>query len=111
MVFILYLLTFVASLALVIRDKDFETMIQPCIVCMPKYLILLTLGYLFVGAVAFTFFATHNVWVISGVMTLSISGFMLGVFFAWERNKRILAALQIAYVIVITTHFYSWWYI
>lgn len=111
MISLLYLAVFAASLNGVLRDKDFETIKQPCIVCMPKILIILTLVYLFLGAEVFTLFATHNVWVISGVMVLSISAFMLAMFFTWECKKRILALLQIVYVIAITVHFYSWWYI
>ncbi len=109
MVSVVYLAIFVASVILVLRDKDFETIQEPCAVCMPRYLIILSLGCLFVGAEAFTFFAPHQVWTISGVMTLSISGFLFGIFCAWERRKSILALLQLAYVLVITVHFYSWW--
>ncbi len=107
---ILYLTIFVTSLMLVIRDKDFETVQQPCLVCMPRHFILLSLGCLFVGAEAFALFAPRLVWVISGVMTLSISGFLFGIFCMYERNKRILAGLQIVYVILITVHFYTWWW-
>jgi len=108
---ILYLATLVASLALVLRDNYFETIKEPCIVCMPKVLIILTLIFLFLGAEAFTFLAPRNVWVISGVMVLSISGFMLGNYFFWECKKRILAFHQLVYVLAITVHFYTWWYI
>ena len=74
MISVVYLAIFVASLAVVLRDKDFDTVKKPCVICMPRYLIILSLSCLFVGAEAFTFFLTHKVWVISGVMTLSISG-------------------------------------
>lgn len=111
MISIIYLVVFAVSLHLVIHDKDFEIIQQPCLVCMPKILIILSLACLFLGAEVFTLFAPRNVWVISGVMTLSISGFMLGVFFVWERNKQILSLLQMIYVLVITVDFYSWWYI
>jgi hypothetical protein len=107
---ILYLANFVASLQLLLPDKDFEIIKEPCIVCMPKLLIVLTLVFLFLGAEAFTFLAPRNVWVISGVMTLSISGTMLAAFFAWECNKRLLALHQMVYVLGITVHFYTWWY-
>ncbi len=110
MISIIYLVIFLASMILVLRDKDFETVQQPCAVCMPRYLILLSLGCLFVSAEIFTFFASRQVWVISGVMTLSISGFLFGIYCVLERKKRILALLQMVYVTVITVHFYSWWY-
>ncbi len=109
MISIVYLAIFVASVYLVVKDKDFETVQQPCAVCMQRSLVILSLGCLFTGAVAFTFFAPHKVWVISGVMTLSISGFLFGIFCALERKKSTLALLQMAYVVVITKHFYSWW--
>lgn len=109
MVSALYLAIFVGSLILVFRDKDFEKVKKPCVICMPRYLIIISLVCLFAGAEAFTFFASHRVWVISGVMTLSISGFMFGNFCAWELKKPILALLQMVYVVVITVHFYSWW--
>lgn len=108
---VLYLATFAISLILVLGDKDFEIIKKPCIVCMPKVLIILSLVFLFLGAQAFALFASHNVWVISGVMTLSISGCMLGSFFAWECKKSVLAFHQTVYVIAITVHFYTWWYI
>lgn len=108
---ILYIAIFAASLSLVLRDKDFETVQQPCIVCMPRHLILISIGCLFVGAEAFALFAPRLVWVISGVMTLSISGFLFSVFCVFERKKMILGLLQMVYVIVITVHFYSWWWV
>lgn len=108
---ILYLAIFVSSLVLVLGDKDFEIIKEPCIVCMPKILIILSLVFLFLGAQAFALFASRNVWVISGVMVLSISGFMLGSFFAWECKKPLLAFHQTVYVLAITVHFYTWWYI
>lgn len=110
MMSIVYLAIFVVSLNLVKDDKDFDTIKEPCIVCMPKVLIIASLVCLMLGAVAFALLATRNVWVISGAMALSISGFMMANFFAWERNKRMLALLQMAYVLAITVHFYSWWY-
>ncbi|MGH8034700.1 MAG: hypothetical protein ACREO9_05695, partial [Lysobacterales bacterium] len=82
---------------------------KPCAICLPRYLMLLVLGILFLGAEAFALVATHKVWVISGVMALSISGFLFGVFFFWELKKWTLALLQMCYVLVITVHFYSWW--
>jgi hypothetical protein len=109
MISIVYLAIFVASLALVLRDKDFETIQKPCIVCMPRYLIILSLVCLFVGAEAFSFLATHRAWVISGVMSLSMSAFIFGIFCAWERKKSVLAFLQMIYAAVISIHFYSWW--
>lgn len=109
MISVVYLAIFVASLTVVFRDKDFETVRKPCIICMPRYLIILSLVGLFVGAELFALFASHKVWVTSGVMTLSISGFMFGNFCAWELKKWNLALLQILYVVVITVHFYSWW--
>lgn len=111
MVSILYLAIFAASLHLLMRDEDFATVKKPCIVCMPKILIMLTLVFLFLGAEAFTLFATRSAWVISGVMTLSISAFMLGIFFSWERKKWLLAVHQLVYVVAITVHFYTWWYV
>lgn len=107
---VLYFATFVASLILVLRDKDFEIVKEPCIVCMPSNLIVLSLSFLFIGAEVFTLFKTRAVWVISGVMALSISGFMLGIFFAWERHKRELALHQMVYVMAVTMDFYIWWY-
>ena len=109
MVSVLYLAIFAACLTLILRDKDFETVQKPCVICMQRYLIILSLGCLLVGAVAFALFAQHKVWVISGVMALSISGFLFGIFFASERKKWMLAVLQMAYVVVITVHFYWWW--
>lgn len=110
MISVIYLATFVASLTLIFRDMDFETVKEPCMVCMSRLQIVLSLGVLFVGAVVFTFFAEHHAWVISGVMMLSICGFLFGLYFAWEYRKRNLAYLQFFYVVVITVHFYSWWY-
>jgi len=110
MFFVLYIATFVASLILVLEDKDFEVVREPCIVCMPRNLIVLSLGCLFFGAEIFTLFASRTVWVISGIMALSISGFMLGIFFAWEHNKRELALHQMVYVLGVTLDFYTWWY-
>ena len=109
MITIVYLAIFVASVILVIRDKDLETVQKPCVICMPRNLILASLASLFLGAAVFALFATHRVWVISGVMTLSMSGFLFGVFCAFELKKKLLASLQMAYVFVITVHFYSWW--
>ncbi len=109
MVSVLYLAIFLASAVLILRDKDFETIQQPCYVCMPRYLILLTIGFLFVGAEYFTFFGTHRAWVISGVMALSMSGFMFGIYCSYERKKSVLALLQMAYTVIITIHFYVWW--
>ncbi len=109
MISIVYLAIFVASMALVLRDKDFETVQKPCIICMPRYLIVLSLLSLFVGAEVFSFLATHRAWVISGVMSLSMSGFMFGVYCLWERKKSMLASLQMIYAAVIAIHFYSWW--
>jgi hypothetical protein len=109
MISIVYLAIFVASLALVLSDKDFETVQKPCTICMPRYLIILSLVSLFVGAEAFSLLATHRAWVISGVMSLSMSGFIFGVFCAWERKKSVLASLQIIYAAVIAIHFYAWW--
>jgi len=98
-----------ASLTLVFFDRDFEKVETPCIICMPRSLVMVSLGCLFLGAELFSLFATHRVWVISGVMTLAMSGFLFAIFCAWERKKTILAALQMVYVAVITVHFYSWW--
>ena len=106
---ILYLVLFIAAALLVLKDKDLAIAKKPCEICLPRYLILLFLGFLFLGAEAFSLIATHKVWVISGVMALSISGFLFGVFFIWERHKWTLALLQMCYVFVITVHFYSWW--
>ena len=106
----IYLATFVASLTLLFRDQDFATIKQPCTVCMSRLLIALALLFLFAGAEIFTFFTVHSAWVISGVMTLSICGFLFGIYFIQECKKWNLALLQMLYVVVITTHFYSWWY-
>ena len=111
MISILYLAIFAASLALIFRDKDFETVKEPCIVCMSRLLIILALAFLLAGAGLFTFLAERHAWIISGVMTLSICGFLFGVFFAWECKKWKLAILQMIYVVAITTHFYTWWYL
>ncbi|MCI0653427.1 MAG: hypothetical protein L0Y38_05400 [Methylococcaceae bacterium] len=106
---VVYLFLFLAAILLVIYDKDLAVVTKPCAICMPRYLILLVLGLLFLGAEAFALVATHKVWVISGVMALSISAFLFAVFFMWERKKWALALLQLCYVFMITVHFYSWW--
>ncbi|HFD13505.1 MAG TPA: hypothetical protein ENJ32_13710 [Crenotrichaceae bacterium] len=109
MISIVYLVLFLASIILVLRDKDFESIQQPCTVCMPRYLILLTFIFLFSGAEYFSFFASHRAWIISGVMALSMSGFLLGSFFVWERKKPYLALMQFVFAAIITIHFYAWW--
>jgi hypothetical protein len=109
MIPVLYLVIFVAAVLLVLYDRDLAIVKKPCEICLPRYLILLVLGLLFVGAEAFALTAPHKVWVISAVMALSISGFLFGVFFIWERKKWALALLQMSYVLLITVHFYSWW--
>lgn len=109
MISILYLFIFLASSAVILHDKDFETIQQPCIICIPRYLIILSLSALFAGAAYFTLFADHRAWVISGVMALSMSGFMLGTFFIFERKKPSLALLQMIYAAAIAIHFYMWW--
>lgn len=109
MISVVYLAIFVASLALIFRDKDFETVKKPCVICMPRHLIIFSIACLFIGAEAFAFFGAHKVWVISAVMALSISGFIFGIFCGWELRKWMLALLQMVYVVVITVHFYSWW--
>lgn len=109
MISILYLVLFIAAVLLVLNDKDLSVTKKPCAICLPRHLILAFLVFLFLGAEAFALIATHKVWVISGVMALSISGFLFGVFFIWERHKWPLALLQMCYVFVITVHFYSWW--
>lgn len=106
---VVYLALFLAAAVLVVFDKDLAVVRKPCGICMPRYLILSVLALLFLGAEAFALIATHKVWVISGVMALSISAFLFGVFFIWERKKWALALLQMCYVLVITVHFYSWW--
>ncbi|MGH8550775.1 MAG: hypothetical protein ACRERU_19685 [Methylococcales bacterium] len=106
---VVYLFIFLVATVLVLYDKDLAIAKKPCEICMPRYLILLVLGLLFLGAEAFALVATHKVWVISGVMALSISAFLFGVFFIWERKKWALAVLQMCYVLMITVHFYSWW--
>ena len=109
MVSLLYLALFLLASFLVLRDKELLVPIRSCNVCLPRYWILAVLGVLFLGAEAFALAGAHNVWVISGVMALSISAFMFALFFVWERHKWILALTQICYVCVITVHFYSWW--
>ena len=109
MVSVFYLAIFVAATLLVFYDNDLAIAKRPCAICLPRYLILLVLVVLFLGAESFALVASHKVWVISGVMALSISGFLFGVFFLWERKKWALALLQMCYVFVITVHFYSWW--
>jgi hypothetical protein len=104
-----YLVIYLAAAALVLYDKDLATANKPCEICLPRYLMLAVLTLLFLGAEAFALVATHKVWVISGVMALSISAFLFGVFFIWERKKWLLALLQMGYVFLITVHFYSWW--
>jgi len=106
---VLYLVLFLVATLLVLKDKEFAVVKKPCAVCLPRSLILVFLGILFLGAEAFSLIATHKVWVISGVMALSISGFLFGVFFIWERKRWALALLQMCYAFVITEHFYSWW--
>ena len=109
MVSLLYLALFVLAVFLVLRDKELLVPLRSCNVCLPRYWILAVLGILFLGAETFALAGAHNVWVISGVMALSISAFMFALFFVWERHKWILALTQICYVCVITVHFYSWW--
>ncbi|MGR9105775.1 MAG: hypothetical protein ACU843_02490 [Gammaproteobacteria bacterium] len=109
MVSVFYLAIFILATLLVLYDKDLATVKKPCEICLPRYLILFVLAVLFAGAEAFALVASHKVWVISGVMALSISAFLFAVFFVWERKKWALALLQIGYVFVITVHFYTWW--
>lgn len=106
---ILYLAIFVTATLLVCYDREFAVVQKPCAICMPRHMMLLLLGLLFLGAEAFALIATHKVWVISGVMALSISAFLFAAFFVWERKKWLLAVLQMGYVVLITVHFYSWW--
>ncbi|MGH8477521.1 MAG: hypothetical protein ACRER2_17445 [Methylococcales bacterium] len=109
MIALFYLAIFMAATLLVYYDKDLAIIQKPCAICMPRHVILLVLGFLFLGAEAFALVATHKVWVISGVMALSISAFLFGAYFFWERKKWMLAVLQMCYVVGITVHFYSWW--
>ena len=109
MISLFYLAVFVLAVMLVLHDKDLAIVKKPCEICLPRYLILAVLALLFLGAEAFSLIATHRVWVISGVMALSISAFLFGIFFIWERKKWTLALLQMCYVFVITAQFYSWW--
>ena len=109
MIALLYLALFIAAVILVMRDKTLDIAKTPCAICLSRYLVLAGLALLFVGAESFSLLATHRVWVISGVMALSITGFLFAAYFIWERKNLALAALQMCYVLVITVHFYSWW--
>ena len=109
MISIFYVALFVLAVILVLHDKDLAKSKKPCGICLPRYLILALLALLFFGAEAFSLFGVHKVWVISAVMVLSASAFLFGVFFLWERKKWMLAMLQMCYMFVITTQFYSWW--
>lgn len=109
MVSVLYLAIFVAAAWLVFYDKDMAVTKKPCEICLPRYWILAVLALLFLGAEVFSLLGTHRVWVISGVMVLSISAFLFGIFFIVERKKWGLALLQMCYVFLITVQFYAWW--
>ena len=109
MVSVLYLAIFIVAAWLVFQDKDLAISRKPCEICLPRYWILGFLLLLFVGAEVFSILGTHQVWVISAVMVLSMSGFLFAAFFMLERKKLGLAALQICYVFLITAQFYAWW--
>lgn len=109
MISLFYLAVFAVAVMLVLNDRDLAIAKKPCEICLPRYLILAVLALLFLGAEAFSLLGTHRVWVISGVMALSIIAFLFGVFFIWERKKWTLALLQMSYVFAITAQFYSWW--